>query len=174
MDSSQPWIVDCDEANDPLDLEFLETDNLETSQKQKESEVKVNVDVKSQKISDTKEVKKRRVWKKRTCPICGRQIRGHGYLKFHLKKMHKSEWETEIVETLVQLDHNYCAKSDSSDVQKQSIKKDSKLKNAKKTKKDFIKKPNRRKDSQKRSYKKRRNPEHNEDLTNQVSISPTF
>jgi hypothetical protein len=103
MELSQPWIVDCEEIDDPLDLNFLESDKLESSDKHEKSDEKVLHK------TATKGLKKRRIVNKSTCPICGKQFGGHGYLKFHLKNVHKSEWELEKVENIVQLDHNYCA-----------------------------------------------------------------
>ena len=152
MDSSQPWIVDCEEIDDdPLDLQLYETDKHESFEK----EEKAALQVKLQKLSTTtsKRVKKRRIFKRSTCPICGKQFGSHGYLKLHLKNVHKSEWETEKVENLVQLDHNYCANNKNSSKQdghKHSMKKGLKSGNTKgrlkKVYNDFIGKPAGRKD----------------------------
>ena len=90
MDSSQPWIVDCEEIDDPLDLELFETDKLEISEKEEKAKEKV----KPKKLLKTtsKGVKKRRIFKRSTCRICGKEFGGHGYLKLQLKNVHKSEW----------------------------------------------------------------------------------
>ena len=176
MDLSQPWIVDCEEIDDPLDLELFETDKLESPEK--EDKAKEKVKPKKLPTTTNKGVKKHRIFKKSTCPICGKQFGGQGYLKLHLENVHKSEWVTEKVDNFVQLDHNYCANNNnpskqchSSKAHNHSNKKGLKSGNTKGRPKKVI--PAGRKDrlvGQKRCDKKRTTPEHADNFTNQVDV----